>query len=675
MYKTIVLSKINEYCKKIKYPAKKTGSVIMMDCPYCEGEYSANVIPNTSIINCLKCTKKFNLFDLVGEFEGRDDNNDDICDYLIEFLEIDAQTKKEQDFIASIFDRYQKEGICLVPCAKKDKIPVQNNWTNIENRNVEEWHQWLNNGLNIGIRTGAVSNITVIDIDILSNKEKIELVNPDTPKDRVEELKQKKQIPADIIDIMGAPWIQETLGGFHLFYKYADLPKCRILREGYAIDLENDGGQVISAPSKEVCVKEEYKDAKDVTRKRIVGYGTRTFLKMETLPSIPDTMLELLKGSISKNSKNDDNQSLVEQANRPMNEVVKLALLDEGDGRNSFFTSLGGCFLKQMTVAQVEYALHNLNQRLCKTPLEAREIRGMVRGFDRYAAQDQGKLETEILQYIKLAEGASKIDIEIAVLGGKVKGEEKKKVDETIVTLIKDRKIVRRGRFYQAIKEMQWVDTFTEIGIPIDFKIPYFHDYANFNYGDLILIGATSKTGKTTLGMNIVKRLVDQKIKPYYIYSESGARFKNAALALGMKDGDFHKCYCDNIDEVVFKKERNVTVWDWIDPQDFARTNVIFADISKKLEEAQGICIAFVQLREGENGKEPEWFAKNMIRQRPALAAKYLYESEDGSIGKFKITDVRDSKVKGKTFDIPTKYDWDTKEVVRLDEDDPLEAS
>jgi len=54
MYKEIISSKIYEYCKKIDHPVKKAGCVVMLHCPFCEGDQlTANVIPNTNIINCL----------------------------------------------------------------------------------------------------------------------------------------------------------------------------------------------------------------------------------------------------------------------------------------------------------------------------------------------------------------------------------------------------------------------------------------------------------------------------------------------------------------------------------------------------------------------------------------------------------------------------------------------
>jgi len=672
MYRQIILSKIFEYCKKIGYPIKKTGKVTMLACPYCPGEdLTASIIPNTSIINCLKCSHpKFNLIQLVQEHECKNDNEEEILDYLKTFLELDIQTKKDQDNLEAILNRYENERFCLVPLAKKDKNPIQNNWTSKENRNKEEWLSWIiNGGLNIGVRTGDVSCITVIDLDFLNKQEKIELVKKDTSQKRKDEIiKKKYDLFKGIKPLIGDTWIQETQGGFHLFYKYLDIPKCRLKMEGYYIDVENNGGQVVVEPAPEIAVKEDYQDANGTTRKRIVGYASRRFINKNKIITIPENLKKILIEQAPK-PPSDSDLSIAETKDNQNAEVVHLDLLNDGDGRNIFFTSLGGYLLKKMNPDQVEYALHGLNPRICKTPLDTTEIRAMVKSLNRYDEQYQSKLEYEILDYLKLAEMATKSDIEIAVLGGRVKGEEKKKLDETLVRLIKNRKIIQKGRSYKVLSDMDWSDNITEVGVPINFKMPYFHDYAHFNFGDLILVGAETKVGKTSISMNIVKRLVDQGLKPYYIYGESGGRYKNKALALGLKDGDFFKpkTVTNSIEDIYFKPN-SINIWDWIDPPDFAKTNVLFADICKKVEATKSILIGFVQLRAPKDGKDPAWFAPDMIRQRPALAVKYLYESSDGVLGKFKLTDIRDPKVKGKTFDIPCIYDWKSQELKRLDE-------
>lgn len=669
MYKQIILSKIHEYCKKINHPVKKAGQVVMLACPYCGGEeHSANVIPNTNIINCLKCRKKFDLIQLVNEVEFQNFSEEEALEHVKALLKLDVQTKKDEEKVSKRLDQYEKRNFCMVPCAKKDKNPIQKGWTDKENRNKEEWAQWIINGLNIGVRTGSVSGITVIDLDFLTKAEKVELVKEGTPKKRIEEILKKKQDAFEKVKpLIGNPWIQETQGGYHLFYKYTNLPKTRVKMDDYYIDLENDGGLVVVAPAPETAVYEEYVE-NEVKRKKIVGYASRDFINDVEIPSMPKELEDLLVENAPTQTY-EEGQSIAEEKANHESEVVRLELLDDGDGRNSFFTSLGGYLLHRLSPDQVEYTLHGLNGRICKTPLESKEIRAMLRSLERYDDIYQSRMETEIMDYLKLAETfVTKTDIEIAVLNTRAKGEEKKKIDETLVKLVKDRKIIQKGRQYKSLKEMEWTDTITDIGVPIDFKVPYFDDYAHFNWGDLIIVGALTKVGKTTIAMNIVKRLVDQGIKPYYIYSENGARFKNKALKLGMKDGDFFKVYCDKVDEVQFKKGHHVTVWDWIDVEDFAKTNVVFSNISKKIEEAQGIVIAFVQLREDNKNNEPEWFAKNLIKQYPALAVKYLYESSDGQYGKFKLCEIRDPKVRGKEFEIPAVYIPKTDEVVRLDE-------
>lgn len=660
MYRAIILSKIFDYCKKAGYPIRKSGTVVMLECPFCGGKESANVIPNTSIINCLKCSKRFTLIDLVRKTAGQEFNSDEaVLDYVKNFLGVDVQTKNDEEQLEQILNKYETLGFCLVPCAKKDKNAIQKGWTEKQNRNKAEWASWIANGLNVGVRTGEVSGITVIDVDILTKMEKIELVKEETPQERKNEILSRKVIPPEIKPIMGDPLIQETLGGFHLFYKYTNLPKTRIPQKGYAIDLENDGGLVIVVPAPEVAVYEEYEDAGKV-KKRVVGYGSRKFINENPITPMPRALEDLLIENTSR-----------KEATQPSNQnaptVEKLPLLQEGDGRNVIFTKYAGYLLNRFSADQVEYAIYGLNKLICKDELPSTEIRGIIKSMERYDERFADKLTTDILDYLRLVEIASKPDIEIAVLGKRPSGEAKKKIDEVLVYLTKQEKIIPKGRQYKILSSMHWSGNITQVGVPLDFKCPYFHDYAYLNWGDMILIGAQTKIGKTTIAMNFIKRLIEQGVKPYYIYSESGGRWAETALQLGLKDDDFlvPDTITEHIDEIVFEKH-SVNVWDWIDPQDFAKTNMYFSQIVKKIEKTNSFLIGFVQLKDD---KDASWFAQNMIRQRPALAVKYLYDREhDGTNTQFVLTEVRAPKAKGKQFTIPCVYDFLTKEVKRLDE-------
>lgn len=669
MYKEIILSKIYDYCRKIDHPAKKSGNVVMLHCPFCESDQlTANVIPNTNIINCLKCHRKYTLLDLVKHRLSKESeklpSNDEIFEYLKNLLHLDVQTRHDEERLENILNRYEAEGFCLVPCAKKDKNPIQKGWTEKENRNKQEWLGWIINGLNVGVRTGKVSGVTVIDIDILTKQEKIELVKADTPRKRIDEITERKRIPDEIKKIMGDPWIQETLGGYHLFYKYTNLPKARLKRDGYYIDLENDGGLVVVAPAPQVAVYEEFNE-NDKVKKRIAGYASRIFINDNAIPQMPGEIQELLlEGAPVSNEPGSTEQ----KSDTSRIENIKLEVLDDGDGRNVFFTSYGGYLRKQLNTSQIEYALYGLNKMICKTELGSGEVQNIIRSLDKYNGLDLTQLEQEILNYLNLVETfVYKTDIEIAVLGKRATGEDKKRIDETLVRLVKQEKIVPNGRQYKIIPRMNWTGNILQVGTPVNFKVPYLHDYAYFNWGDMILVGAQTKIGKTTLAMNIIKRLTGQGVKPYYIYSESGGRWAETAWTLGLKDDDFlvPETITEYIDEVKIEKN-SVTIWDWIDPPEFAKVNHYFTEILKKVEKTKSFLIGFVQLKDD---KDASWFAPNMIRQRPALAVKYLYDRDgDGTNTKFLITEVRAPKAKGKQFTIPCIYDFQTKEVFRVDE-------
>src|SRR5579871_3292328 len=115
MYKAIILSKIFEYCKKTGYPIKKSGNVVMLECPYCKGKESANVIPNTSIINCLKCSKRFNLVDLAKQtIQKNFKDEEEVLEEIKKLLDLDVQTKKDEEQLETILDRYESLGFCLV---------------------------------------------------------------------------------------------------------------------------------------------------------------------------------------------------------------------------------------------------------------------------------------------------------------------------------------------------------------------------------------------------------------------------------------------------------------------------------------------------------------------------------------------------------------------------------
>lgn len=624
--KQLILKYLLQYLKTKSIPYKKCGKITMVKCSFCHKEpFTATVLPNTNIIKCLPCEKTYNLLDIVKEtqFKEIEKTEDELIQYVKKLLNLNIVTKQDEKNIDEHLDFYVKNGFDLVPIVRGKKIPCEKEWTNKSHKDKSEWVRWINDGLNLGIKTGRKSNILILDID-------------------------QKPIPETLKKLLGDTFVQESTNGFHYFYKFdEEIPKTRIDEE--EIDVESEGGQVVIFPS----------IIKGIQRKII------ELKKPIDLP--PDLKKFILKKiTVPVKTRSEKIREDIET------ESFNLGVDAEGK-RNSSLIKLGGIIRKFLNITQTENMLNIINNHIFKNPLPPREISAMSRELDKYITIDNQELAHEILKYLKDVESSSKNDIELAILGKFSSGEQKKIINSTLHYLQKENKIVRRGKYYKAIQSMEWNDTILDAGEPIKFNVPYLNDVAFFQYEDLLIIGSQNKYGKTTLAMNIIKRLVDQKIKPYYIYNETGARFAKTALKLGMKDGDFNHVFVSDPDEVIFEPN-SVIIFDWVKPTDFARTDNVFAKLVEKAKKTCSFLICFVQLK-----KDDSYFAPNMIGQYPAILCRYLYEKEDeGTYTKFQVDAMRDPKIMNgkKTFQIPCIYDWNTKEVKTIEEvkgEEPVE--
>jgi uncharacterized Zn finger protein (UPF0148 family) len=225
-YREIILSKIIEYVHNKPISFAGRGAVVMIDCPYCKFVKSAQIVQALGKIHCVHCGQKFNLVDLVRQVEDKmEETEDEILQYLRDFLNLDVQTTTDADNVEKMFKVYEERGWALVPCAKSAPIGhtgakiatgkevIQAEWQKKENRIPSEWFHWYSSGCQLGVKTGVSSNLTIIDFDLLSKQEKAELVKLDTTEARKKEIQAKKCIPEDIKKMMGDTLIQESHGG------------------------------------------------------------------------------------------------------------------------------------------------------------------------------------------------------------------------------------------------------------------------------------------------------------------------------------------------------------------------------------------------------------------------------------------------------------------------------
>jgi len=654
-YRTVISKHLLEYLKYQDIKVKKMGKTYMFVCPFCKEEKpSASILlPNRHFFQCWNCKKKYNLLQVARKLENyKKVSDEEVYQDIKEKLKIKINTKQDDKVLDKLLDFYNMNKFDLVPIAKESKVPVEKNWTKASHKKLSEWKEWINNDLNIGVKSGKISNITVIDVDILTKQEKKEIREGLADEKRKEEILKRKEALEKKVDDILKPFIgnkktlkMENLGGYQLFFKYEkDIPKTYFDIENIHIDIENDGGYCLIPPSK-------------------LPNSERKFTSLIPPVNMPTKLKDfIIKKTGRKNKKSVDETLKEEIKTENFSEPLKLKNNNlEGICNNSFI-KLGGILRKQLNLNQTSYALHVLNKHLLEDPMPSKDINAMIREIDKYIEFDEEALADEVLSYLRDVDEAGRREISNSVVGTD-RGEDNKRVVKTLKYLIKEQKVLKKGRTYKLRNKIEWKEKLIDVGIPIDFKMPYFNDLMNFHKGDLILIGASPGVGKTSISINIIKRLVNQKIKPYYLSLEGGSRWAKTSLQLGLKEGDFF--YHETSDPYDVEIEKNsITILDWVCPHSYAEFDKILKHLNDKARDKQSILIVFVQLRD--NG---QWLAKDLITQFPSFAVRYIYEEDSkGEYGKFVIDKIRDAKRRIKNFEIPCKYIWETKEFVRVDE-------
>jgi len=454
---------------------------------------------------------------------------------------------------------------------KGDKRPTEAAWTSVEHKNMEEWKQWIQDGLNVGVRCGKVSGLTVIDLDHMDT------------------------IPQEICDLVGVTLVAKTTSGFHLFYQYCpDLPVTRI--QGMSIDILGDGRQCVIEPS-------------------VVSGVARRFITERDPIEIPTAFKEYL---ISKT-----------QRKRVVEEV---RVVEEGT-RNNSLTNMGGILRKFLNMRQTTKVLHFLNDRFISPPISNKDVETIGWSLEKYRNVDDSEFVEQVWKYFRMVEEATAYDCE------KHFGETRERIDKAIAELCKEDYIVRKNNKYQIVTTIEWKSyKHMALGEDLPYNIPYFGKLSNFYWGDFVLLGASTGSGKTHITMNIVKQLVDSGLEPYLITTENIARTFKLARSLGIEDGAFKYAYVPELKRVSFPN-RKIIVLDWLQIEDFSDTHNIIKYISEQIQESQSFLICLAQLQWGN-----DWFAKNLIHHYPALSVRFILDKDDRRLGAFHIDKNRDPK-------------------------------
>jgi len=599
----------------VKYLEKEFGTTIknsknQFTCPICKKDECATIYPNNPTkFYCLhpECNFKGDIFDLIRKTKNSKFKDNDIIDYLNHKFDIEIQ-----DEIDDIFRMYEQNAFSLFPIAKGTKIPTLKEWQKSEHKNPEDWKQWIENNQEVGLNIGT-SNVCVIDFD---------------------DEKTHKRFK----EMAGETLIQSTTRGWHYVYEAdPDFFKTlnKVLKDDKInMELRVAGAFIVVAPSS--------------VNGEVRKWNNKPIAKMPE--KFKEFFMKYYKDSVREEEPQDDIQKSINEG--------KIDVVDLTNKRNDTFIKLAGILRKQLSKDQTKYALQTVSYNLIDKPIPAKELRNILGQVDKYNVHDKKDLANKILSHLKVVDEGSSFEIATSLRY------EKKDVEDALRYLIEDGSVLKRGKNYSCLNKAEWKSTFVDESKILDFKVPYFNDYAVFRNGDMIVIGGKPGSGKSVISMNIIRKLVDQNIKPYYINLESGNRFVSNALKLGLKEDDFY--WTNHYRPQNIELEDNaVTLLDWLLPDNYAETDKLYARFSEQLDKHKGLLFVFVQLKKwrDKTGKEHyDFFAPNQLDMFPAFVTKYSYgENNDNTNTLFETTKVRESKSGLQYLTIPTKYNLDTK--------------
>lgn len=582
-------------------------------CPICKKEQSALIYPNNvTKFYCLspECGFKGDIFDLVKKTKNPKFSDEDVSEYLKHKYKVVIK-----DDVDDLIALYEKNHFALFPLEPESKNPQKGfMWTEKIYRDSKIWKDWVDRGYGLGLRLGKVSNTVAIDIDSDETYEKM-----------------KDMLGEDTL-------IQITKRGRHWLFLYDEdfdnIMHVNLRSKGYDMEIRANNAYIAIAPT----------SAEGELRK----------WNSKKIQPMPKKLKEFFLGLVDKNTKNveEEIQDAINQ-----NELGLKNGLKGLDGEcNDTFIKLGGILRKKLNIDQTKYTLNYFNQLLA-SPMDKKTLNGMFYQLDRYQTYDKKELASEVLKRLEIIKEGTAFQI-----AGSLK-KEQKDIEDVLKHLEDNNKVISlKGRKYQVLETVEWTTEKSDMSIPVDFRVPYFHDYGYFDWGNMVIIGGASGTGKTHLTGNIIKQLADQGVKPYLINTEAGSKIGKITQRLGVPDEMYYvpkKLVKHPMDiELV---DNAVTIIDWLKVKDgdYAKTDMTYEHFHNQLKLHKGFLIILTQIRKSDN----KFFAPDQVQFYGACVAKYLFgnNGQDAENTLFQIEKLRDSKTGQQYITIPTYFNKDTK--------------
>jgi len=494
---------------------------------------------------------------------------------------------------------------------KKDKKPYIK-WEEFQTRKPtdKEIESWFKNDKDkmIGIVTGKISNLSVIDVD-----------NEDG--DRL----FREIVPEGFI----APTVRTPRGGYHVYCKYEEGLR-NASQIGGGIDIRSDGGYVVSPPSRSALAK---------SYTFIVNLETKR-------PCVPKELL--------------DYKELAEE----ITENPKGTMFIEGRRDNDLF-HVSNCLVKGgMETEAIKQILTTLADS-CDPPFPEKEVNYKIKSALNRALRRERNLVQEVKEWVQSSSGTF-LSSEVARCLQLTTRDELKSLSKILSRMVESGDIRRHGdragMFRKIEKEfrlMNWQDASIR---PLDITYPLGLHELFYTYSkNIIVFSGVKDSGKSACLIDFIKRN-QNKWKINYFTNEMGdEELKIRLIAhkdIKPQDWKFNAYEIgSNWDDIV--SPNDITVIDYIEiNENFWEVGNILKNIHERLD--KGIAVVGLQKSWGADlgrGKEfslqrPRMYVTLDSGMAKIVSAKNRIPGKGNPIGLVRRYDIIDG------WKIRTGSDW-----------------
>jgi hypothetical protein len=419
---------------------------------------------------------------------------------------------------------------------------------------------------NVGMPTGYISGVTVVDCDSEDAYRQLREFLPDDFK---------------------TP-ICKTPNGWHVHFKYDSRFGNAVRVNGNLWDIRNDGGFVVVPPSH--INGSEYTWEQD-------SY------KLEPI-AMPSMLLDILLNStniyksVNVNRESGDKKTVV-SSRQVSSSVVKNTLsFTEGSRDNDIF-HVANCLTRGgADPANIRIVLNMLASQ-CEPPFPESEVEIKIES----ATRRNGKSLTDAVRELVLSSSgviSSSYVAQFLCLSSRVDKQNVSKILSRMITeglLERTKRVAGEYRIVDHQCEAEdWRNTESEtVKIWLPFELD---EIVEVMPGDIILIMGSQNAGKSAMLMNIAKENRDEWKTHYFSSELRAAGFKRRMakfpdLNLATANINFYR-RCDNWADVIKPGKGNLNIIDYVEMHDsFYKIAGILAEMHEKLDGA--ILIAAVQ--------------------------------------------------------------------------------